>query len=96
MAILDHRKAGATLAVGRCAATGAGTFAALLVLCWIGVVFVPSLGSHMFVELFTRAPMNSYSALVGGSCASLIFGALSGALTAFFYNLFKPRGDAQP
>ena len=42
--------------------------------------------SHMYVSLFTLAPVGSTTALGAGLCWSLGFGALGGALVALAFN----------
>lgn len=72
----------------RSAAAGAATLGVLFVICWAGNALVGLTGSHMFLELFTRAPVQSLWALAEGLCWALVFGAITGLLAAFFYNLF--------
>lgn len=72
----------------RCVATGAAILASLFVICWIGAAVSSLRLSHMFIQLFTTAPVDSGTALVEGVCSSLVFGAITGALFALFYNLF--------
>lgn len=77
------------LSVARCAATGAAVLAIQFLICWTAAAITEGLQfSHMFVELFTAAPVRSGAALVEGLCWSLVFGALTGALVAIAYNLF--------
>jgi hypothetical protein len=77
------------LNVWRCTATGAAVLLSLFVLCWIGAALSDLRLSHMFIQLFTTAPVDSVVALVEGACWSLIFGAITGTLFALFYNLFS-------
>ena len=77
------------LNVWRCTATGATVLLSLFVLCWIGAALSDLRLSHMFIQLFTTAPVGSPAALFEGTCWSLLFGAIAGALFAFFYNLFS-------
>lgn len=70
----------------RCAAAGALALGALFVLCWIGAALGWANTSHMYVSLFTLAPVGSTTALAVGLCWSLAFGALSGALIALAFN----------
>ena len=74
------------LPVVRCAAAGALALGALFVLCWIGAALGWANASHMYVSLFTLAPIGSTTALGVGLCWSLVFGALSGALLALSFN----------
>ena len=70
----------------RLAITGAITSALLLGLCWLGAVVWPTGASHMFVALFTFAPITSWLALGQGLCSAILFGALAGALLGWSYN----------
>jgi hypothetical protein len=72
----------------RCAATGTAVLASLFVFCWIGAAIGDLRFSHMFIQLFTTAPVGSVVALAQGACWALGFGAIMGALFAFFYNIF--------
>ncbi len=70
----------------RCAGAGAVALGALFVLCWIGAALGWANASHMYVSLFTLAPVGSTTALGVGLCWSLAFGALGGALIALAFN----------
>lgn len=83
----DIRKVG----LWRSAAAGAATLGVLFIVCWAATAFVGLTGSHMFIEIFTRAPINSLFALAEGLCWALVFGDITGLLAAFFYNLFAPE-----
>ena len=72
----------------RCALSGASALAALFLLCWLGTVTVPLGPSHMYISLFTTAPLASTAALTAGLVWSIVFGGLAGALIAIAYNLF--------
>lgn len=72
----------------RLGATGGVAAAVIFVLCWIGTFIPFSSPTHAFVGLFTPAEMTSVQALVEGTCWSLLFGAISGAVIAIVYNLF--------
>ena len=74
------------LSVRRCAATGAIVLGVLFTLCWLGGAAGLLDSSHMFVALFTNAPMTSASAIASGLFWSVAFGAITGALTALAYN----------
>jgi hypothetical protein len=80
---------GAGLSVIRLTITGAVSLASLFVLCWAGAVATDVRLSHMFIELFTMAPIGSVTALAEGACWSFLFGALSGLLISFTYNLLS-------
>jgi len=41
----------------------------------------------MYIQLFTKADLNSTAALVEGFCWSIGFGLIGGALIAWAYNL---------
>ena len=75
------------LPVVRCAAAGAVALGALFVLCWIGAALGWTNASHMYISLFTPAPVGSTAALGVGLCWSLVFGALAGALIALAFNV---------
>jgi len=67
--------------------TGAVTLAVLFILCWLGAVaWSGGVLSHMFIALFTTAPVASLAAMAQGLCGSLVFGGLSGATLALAYN----------
>jgi hypothetical protein len=70
----------------RCALTGALVAALLFILCWIGTFLTFSSPTHAYIGLFTPAEMTSTQALVEGTCWSLAFGAIMGALIALVYN----------
>ena len=70
----------------RCTLTGALVAALLFILCWIGTFIPFSSPTHAYIGLFTPAPMSSAQALIEGSCWSLAFGAVIGALVALVYN----------
>lgn len=70
----------------RLAITGAVTLLILFVLCWVGASVPLYSPSHMFVALFTLAPVTSWYALCQGSFGALVFGAAGGAILAWVYN----------
>ncbi len=76
------------LSVARLAATGAVAAAVFYALCWIGAVALTGPASHMYVQLFTSAEINSGAALLEGIIWSIAFGLIAGALVALFYNVF--------
>jgi|SRR6476646_2442754 len=84
------------LSILRTTIAGATSLAALFVLCWIGAAVTNLQLSHMFIALFTTAPVESLAALAIGLCSSLLFGALAGLLIAWSYNLlgFLDRGGS--
>lgn len=71
----------------RFAVAGAITLIVLFALCWVGALILPSAFSHLFIALFTAAPMTSALALGQGICGALIFGFLGGGILAWSYNL---------
>ena len=73
----------------RCTLTGAVALAALFTLCWLGTAAGLTGSSHMFVSLFTLAPIASGAAFGIGLCWSFVFGAVAGALIAMVYNAFS-------
>lgn|SRR5690349_5920425 len=75
-----------TLGALRLAIAAGITAVAVFVLCWLGT-FVPfSNPTHAYITLFTNAEVSSTLALVEGTCWSLLFGALIGAVFALVYN----------
>ena len=82
------------IGVLRLTATTAVAAAAIFVLCWLGTLIPFSSPTHALIGLFTQAEMSSMRALAEGTCWSFVFGGLSGALIALFYNMFanlEPR-----
>lgn len=72
-------------------ATGVSA-AAIFVLCWIGT-FVPfSSPTHAYIGLFTNADYSSATALFQGTCWSLLFGLIVGAVFSLIYNATAPLG----
>lgn len=89
MAAIDMRVTSSTrIGVLRSAATGVVVLALNFVLCWAAGAYMTIPATHMFVALFTNAPTDSLDALGLGLAAAVVFGGLSGALTALAYNLF--------
>jgi hypothetical protein len=72
----------------RCTATGAAVMAVIFAVCWLAAVANMAPASHMYMLLFSIAPISSVQALTVGVCWSLAFGALAGALVAIFYRVF--------
>ena len=75
-----------TLSVGRLAVSGGITAAAIFVLCWLGTFIPFSSPTHAYISLFTRADISSGLALVEGTCWSLLFGIIVGAVFGLVYN----------
>ena len=78
------------LGVLRCALTGAIAAPLFYLLCWIGALLPIGPVSHMYLQLFTRAEITSNLALAEGTCWSIAFGLIAGALIASIYNLLAP------
>ena len=76
----------------RCGLTGAVVLAMLFGLCWVGTAVGLTGVSHMFVSLFTLAPVASGAAFGIGLWWSLVFGGVAGALIAIIYNAFSFLG----
>jgi hypothetical protein len=74
------------LSVRRCAATGAIVLGILFSLCWMVSAISWLTASHMFVAIFTTAPILSIAASGLGLLWSLVSGAITGALVALAYN----------
>lgn len=72
----------------RCALTGAVVLTLLFVLCWLAAAVGMTGSSHMYIAIFTVAPVASLAALAVGLCWSIAFGAVTGALIAVTYNAF--------
>ena len=83
---LDEVRGGHTLSVTRLAIAGGVSAAAIFVLCWLGTLGPFSSPTHAYISLFTSADISSGRALFEGSCWSLLFGLLSGAVFALVYN----------
>ena len=80
------------LSVARLAIASGVTAAVVFVLCWLGT-FVPfSSPTHAYITLFTNADISSGLALAGGTCWSLLFGLIVGAVFALIYNATAPFG----
>ena len=89
--------AAARLDALRCALTGATVLAILYIVCWAAAALGFSGGSHLYLSIFTLAPVASLKALGVGLVWSVVFGAVAGALTAVTYNAYgfaENRGAA--
>ena len=75
------------IGVLRLTLTGAIASAVFFVFCWVGAQIPLGTLSHMYIQLFTKADLNSTAALVEGFCWSIGFGLIGGALIAWAYNL---------
>ena len=78
--------AGHRLAVLRVAGAGAIASAAFFTLCWLGAFLPVGPATHMYLQLFTDAPMSSAQALGEGLVWSIAFGLVAGALVSLAYN----------
>jgi len=74
------------IGVLRLALTGAIASSVFFVFCWVGAQIPLGTLSHMYIQLFTKADLNSTAALVEGLCWSIGFGLIGGALIALAYN----------
>ncbi|HXG81390.1 MAG TPA: hypothetical protein VNJ05_06290 [Sphingomicrobium sp.] len=70
----------------RLAVTGALFMGLFYILCWAGAALGIVPVSHMYLQLFSDAPMPSAAMLVEGAIWSVVFGLLAGALIAVLYN----------
>lgn len=65
----------------------ASTLVGLFVLCELVENIAPNLqASHMWVSLFTAAPIGTASAWIEGIIANLVFGLIGGHVFAWVYN----------
>ena len=71
----------------RFALTGAVAATIFFILCWLGAFLPFGPATHMYLQLFTSADVNSGLALWQGLCWSLAFGLIAGALIALSYKL---------
>jgi|KBSMisStandDraft_5_1062788.scaffolds.fasta_scaffold897251_3 hypothetical protein len=76
------------LSISRCTLTGAAVLAVQFAVCWAAAAAGFAGGSHMYISIFTLAPVASLTALAVGLCWSVVFGGLTGALIAIAYNAF--------
>jgi hypothetical protein len=70
----------------RFAATGALFMGVFYILCWTGAALGIVPVSHMYLQLFSDAPLPSTTMLIEGAIWSVVFGLLAGALIALVYN----------
>ena len=70
----------------RLAATGALSTAIFYILCWAGAALGIVPVTHMYLNLFSNAPMGSTAMLAEGGLWSVLFGLLAGGLIALIYN----------
>jgi len=74
------------LGPARFAVTGALFMGVFYILCWAGAALGIVPVTHMYLQLFSDAPMPSTAMLVEGTIWSVLFGLLAGALIALIYN----------
>jgi hypothetical protein len=86
-AYLETGVRGRRIGVARLAFALGVSAAAIFVLCWLGTLLPFGSPTHAYIALFTPAPIQSIQALFEGTCWSLLFGLLSGAVFALVYNL---------
>ena len=84
-----------TVSALRLGVSGAVTLFLLFLLCWLGALVWPIGPSHMFIALFTAAPVDSFEALLAGGCAATFIGAVSGVLLAWTFNLTISLGPTR-
>lgn len=86
IARVDGTRQARTISVMRLIVASGVTAAVVFVFCWLGT-FVPfSSPTHAYISLFTNADVSSSQALIEGTCWSLLFGALVGAVFGVTYN----------
>ena len=76
------------IGIARLALTGAMFMGLFYILCWSGAALGIVPVSHMYLQLFSNAPMPSTAMLVEGAIWSFVFGSLAGTLIALLYNAF--------
>lgn len=74
------------LSATRLAIASGVSAAVIFVLCWIGTFIPFSSPTHAYIGLFTNADYSSATALFQGTCWSLLFGLIVGAVFALIYN----------
>ena len=87
---VENKDMRAKASILRLALTGAIAAGIFYVICWLGAFLPIGPVTHMYLKLFTNAEITSGLALVQGTCWSLAFGLIAGALIAFAYNLLAP------
>lgn len=70
---------------------GALVFGIIFITCWL-LAFTPVSATHSFIALFTTAETASLTALVQGTCWSLVFGAWVGFLAAAVHRIVARAG----
>ncbi len=70
----------------------AATLVFIFVLCAIVQALVPSVqASHMWLDLFTAAPIGSPTAWIEGIVANAVFGFVGGYFFAWVYNTLASK-----
>ena len=85
--VRETDKAPSRVDVVRFALTGALSATIFFFLCWVGALLPFGPATHMYLQLFTSADVNSGLALWQGLCWSLAFGLIAGAIIALSYKL---------
>ena len=86
MANQDHVANASRAGVLRLALTGGIAATVFYILCWIGARLPVGTATHMYLQLFTDEDLSSTASLIEGTCWSLAFGLIAGALLALAYN----------
>lgn len=76
------------IGVARLALTGAMFMTLFYILCWSGAALGVVPVSHLYLQLFSSAPVPSTAMLIEGGIWSYVFGSLAGTLIALLYNAF--------
>ena len=92
MADVEARNLGGNPNIIRCALTGAAVLAIIFAVYWIRAVLETSIDPLTLVPIYSPAADLTSGAFGVGFFLSILFGALGGALSALFYDLFAPRG----
>jgi hypothetical protein len=74
------------IGIARLALTGSMFMTLFYILCWSGAALGMVPVSHMYLQLFSSAPMPSTAMLLEGAIWSFVFGSLAGTLIALLYN----------
>ena len=88
MAVQHPSARGREFSVLRAAAATSASFGVLFIFCWLAAALSALRLPHMFVQLFSAAPVPSAASFGEGLGWSLVAGAASGALVSGFYNAF--------
>lgn len=79
-----------TVSTLRLAISTAVTAGLAFVVCWLATFIPFSSPTHAYISLFTNAEISSGLAVVEGTCWSLLFGLIVGAIFAVAYNVTGP------